>query len=410
MRHSFGRARFSRRLLLVELLDLSHNPFQFLDVGEILLNLPVLKQLQLVSCHLNSSSLYTLSKLIEATLDDNNQTVAGRGHHHLELLDLSYNNFTTLCHDVFAGLHNLVELRLHHNSIHLIDNNFLRSLSHIKILNLAHNSIEHVPKLSSRSLEVLNFSSNHIQYLSDYFASDLLSIRHIDFDYNYHLNHTTSRAFCFLNILSLDRITFRSNNLLSLNSFGEFLCRLANHTTKVHLIDINNNVNLKCNCTLVQFQSFLNNYNDLTCTQQGQDRYYISKLINWFADCTPDFCVKRQRQIKLNHCIWHDAERSVAAGTCATKMRANEERKVSKAKASAANELTSIRTTSTTDVPTTLADWQSFDNVTDSYNFTYADNSTRRHVVKHAKSSAISLTTRVYLVEIIICLRFLLWS
>ncbi|CAF1566859.1 unnamed protein product, partial [Rotaria sordida] len=236
--------------------------------------------------------------------DEYNQTTVGRGHYYLEILDLSYNNLTTICDHLFDGLYNLIKLNLEHNSIRIIDNNFLRTFLQIKIINLAHNSLQHAPKLSSRSLEILNFSSNHIYYLNDYFASNLRAIRVIDFDYNHHLNNTSLRAFCFLNIFSLEKLIFRSNNLISLNTFNELLCRLMNTTTnKINIIDINNNINLKCDCTLIKFQKYLNNYNDLTCTQQGQDRYYISTLTNWFSNCSYDVCLYGQ-QTKLNFCNW----------------------------------------------------------------------------------------------------------
>ena len=304
-----------------------------------------------------------------------------RGHHYLEILDLSENNITTICSNVFDGLYNLIELRLMHNSIHLIDNNFLQSFLQIQILNLAHNSIEHVPKLSSRSLRVLNFSSNHIHYLSDYFASHLSAIRSIDFDSNPHLNHTSPRAFCFLNILSLDQITFRSNNLISLNTFSEFLCRLANQTAKIHAIDINHNVNLKCNCSLVQFQSYLNHYQDLTCTQQGQDRYYISKLTNWFSNCTFDFCLKRPRQSQADFCNWFDAER-YTEGTCETKLRLIEQRKRNKVKLISSTMITAM---------TTMSFSQLMDNITDISNLTSIDNATLILIEQQMEFSSMSM-------------------
>ena len=383
----------NRSLLLLEILDVSQNPFLYLDIGEILLNLPVLKQFHLVSCHLNDTSFYTLAKLAETSTEENNETLPRRGHHYLEILDLSYNNITTICSNVLDGLHNLIELRLQHNAIHLIDNNFLRSFQHIKVLNLAHNAIEHVPKLSSRSLEVLNFSFNHIHHLGDYFAANLQAIRLIDFDSNYHLNHTSQRAFCFLNILSLEQITFRSSDLLTLNSFGELFCRLMNGTTKMHLIDINHNVNLKCNCLLVQVQKYLSDYQDLTCTQQGQDRYYISKLTKWFSNCTPDFCVKRLQQAKTNACSWPDAERIVVDGTCPTKLMAIDERKRKKFKL--------ISTTAATTIATTVGSSR-LENGTEMGNWTWMENATISAVEKHSKSHSISLRPNVCLLLIIV--------
>lgn len=329
----------------------------YLDLGEILLNLPMLKQFHLVSCHLTNPSIYTLLKLIESSTDEYNQTVTSNGHYYLEILDLSSNNLTKICHNLFDGLFNLRELRLERNSIRLIDNNFLRSFQQIRLLNLAENQLEHVPKLSSHTLEILNFSSNHIHFIGDYFAANLPSIHMIDFDYNLQLNHTTTRAFCFLNINSLEKLTFRSNNLVSLSTFNEFLCRLKNYTTKNHLIDINHNINLQCNCTLIQFQQYLYDYNDLSCTQQGQDRFYVSTLTNWFSNCIDEVCEQKHEH---GFCNYFDAERAVYEGTCETKLQASEQKKRN-------------RTKLTSTLSTILVE-----NQTESQNFTIINNLTEK--------------------------------
>ena len=343
----------------------------------------MLKEFHLMSCHLNNTSIYTLMKLNQNTIDEHNKTIVRSGHSYLEILDLSYNNLTTICYGLFDGLYNLIELRLDHNSIRLIDNNFIRSFIQIKTLNLAHNSIENIPKLYSRSLEVLNFSSNHIHYLGDYFASNLPSIRLIDFDYNYYLNYTSLRAFCFLNILTLEKLTFRSDNLISLDTFSELLCRLMNTTNKVNLIDINNNINLKCNCSLTQFQNNLNNYNELTCTQEGQDRYYISKLTKLFANCQYDFCLKRQQQIQSNFCNWVDAERVVYEGTCEAKLLASEERKRKKAKLTSSSRISFV-------------DPMQSGNITASKNLTNIENSTIFEIERIFKSKSISMKKNIF--------------
>ncbi|CAF3589394.1 unnamed protein product [Adineta steineri] len=384
----------------LEIFDVSYNPFQYLDIGEILLNLPMLKQFHLVSCHLNNTSIYTLTKLIPSPADLHNQTSTRHGQLSLEILDLSYNNLTTICHNLFDGLYNLIELRLNHNSIRLIDNNFLHTFSQIKIINLAHNLLEQVPRLSSRSLEILNFSTNHIHYIGDYFASQLRSIRIIDLDHNHHLNNTSIRAFCFLNILTLEKLTFRSTNLISLDTFGELLCRLINVTHKVNTIDINNNVNLKCDCTLIQFQNYLNNFKDLTCTQHGQDRYYISNPLNQLSNCQYDFCLRRQQQAQSDDCNHYDAERVVYEGTCKAKLIASEERKKMKLK--------SMSTTTTTTITmTTLIDLKFFENITESRNLTKLGNSTKIQIEKKQISNLISINRKSFIL-LIICFLFLL--
>ncbi|CAF2982299.1 unnamed protein product [Rotaria socialis] len=372
----------------LEIFDASYNPFQYLDIGQILLNLSALKELHLVACQLNDTSIYTLLKLIQNTTDEYNETIVGRRHHQLEILDLSYNNLTTICYHLFDGLYNLIELRLNHNMIRLVDNNFLRSVTRIKILNLAHNSLQHVPKLLSRSLEVLNFSSNQINYISDYFASNLPAIRLIDFDYNPNLNNTSLRAFCFLNIFSLEKLTFRSNNILSLDTFTELLCRLTNATEKRDLIDINNNINLKCNCTLMQFQKLLNKYNDLTCNQQGQDRYYISTLTSWFSNCQNDACLNIQQQTKSISCNWADAERAIYEGTCEAKLKISEKKKKNKSKL--------------TSTIATIVNIQWSENITDNRNFTITENATINQTGKALGSNSISMKKNIYLLLIIL--------
>ena len=373
----------------IEIFDLSHNRFQYLDIGQILLNLPLLKQFHLVSCNLNNTSIYTLLKLIHNTTNKYNQLHTGHGHYYLELLNLNNNNLTTICHHLFDGLYNLIELRLEHNFIRLIDNNFLRSLVKIKILNLAHNLLRNVPKLSSYSLKILNISSNHIRFLGAYFASNLNSIRIIDLDNNHHLNHTSLRAFCFLNIFSLEKLTFRSNNLISLHTFHELLCRLVNMTNKITLIDINHNVNLKCNCTLIQFRHYFNNYHHLTCIQQGQDRYYISKLTNWFSNCRFNICSKIQRQTTSDYCNWIDAQKMVQQGTCQTKLNLMKARKIDKS------------------TIMTFINSRRSDNITEHKNLTMLENSIGNQKQEILKSNTISMKQGRFILFIIYVVFFL---
>ncbi|CAF1088188.1 unnamed protein product, partial [Adineta ricciae] len=287
----------------LEILDMSKNPFEHLNLGEIFLQAPVLREFYATDCQLNDSSLSTISKL-----------TTNNSHHNLRILDLSSNNLTALCNHFFSGLVGLTELRLNNNQIRFIDNDFIRTLNYLQILNLAFNSIEHVPHLFSSSLEIWNMSSNSIRYLSDYFVSNLHSIRVIDFESNQYLDTISSRAFCFLNILTLEKLSFRSNNLFSANTFSDLLCQLLEHnSTKQNLLDVNHNVYLECDCILRQFERYLIDYLDLTCTQQGQDRYFISKLTNAFANCTLDFCL----QLKKEHiCHWDQTESVPWFGTC----------------------------------------------------------------------------------------------
>jgi hypothetical protein len=288
---------------------MSYNPFKYLDLGEIFLKLPLLKEFYAAECQLNDSSLFTLSKLTESH------------HHYIEIIDLSHNNLTSLCNNLFNGFFNLIELRLNNNNIYSIDHYFIRSLNYLKDLNLAFNSIEYVPNLYSSSLENLNLSSNNIRYLNDYFVSNLQSIRIIDFDSNKYLNSISSRAFCFLHILTLQKLSFRFNNILSLDTFSELLCRLLDYNINHSILDLNYNVNLQCTCMLKQFEKYLINYSDLTCTQQGQDRYFVSKVTKLFSNCTTDFWIQ---QTKENLCEHSDEERLILEGACQERLIENE--------------------------------------------------------------------------------------
>jgi len=246
-----------------------------------------------------------------------------RHHYYLKILDLSYNNLTSLCNNFFNNFLTLTELRLNNNNIYLINNYFIRSLNYLQTLNLAFNSIEYVPNLVSFSLENLNLSSNNIRYLNDYFASNLHSIRIIDFDSNRYLNSISLRSFCFINILTLQKLSFRFNNILSLDTFSDLLCRLLDNKndTNGSFIDLNHNVNLECSCMLTRFEKYLINYLDLICIYQGQERYFISKVINLFSNCTFDFCIKQKME---NLCQWNDVERVVLEGTCQTLLNETE--------------------------------------------------------------------------------------
>ncbi|CAF0749037.1 unnamed protein product [Didymodactylos carnosus] len=315
----------------MEKFDISNNLLQQLDIGEILTQLPKLKVFHAAWNNINNTSIYTLLKLqtereIIELSDENsrNMTTKISGHHHLELLDLSHNNITTLCNGLFDGLYNLKHLILDYNYIDLIDNNLIKNLKYLKIFSLTNNRLRHVPAFYSQTLTTLSFSSNLIERISDYFAANLHSITHINFDDNYLLNITSHKAFCYINLFTLKRLSFRNNNLITLNSFGELLCRLIstdNTQHHKHILDINNNMNLKCNCTLIQFHQYLYNYQDLSCTQYGQDRYFVSTLeLTNRKNCTQNFCNNYSYE---NLCIWSTAHSIQIKGTCEKKLQKN---------------------------------------------------------------------------------------
>ena len=108
-------------------------------------------------------------------------------------------------------------------------------------------------------LKNLNLSSNNIHYLNDYFISNLHSIRLVDFDSNKYLNSISSHAFCFFKYFTLEKLSFRFNNISLIDTFSELLCRALNYNINQNILDLNYNVNLKCNCMLSQFEKYLIN-------------------------------------------------------------------------------------------------------------------------------------------------------
>lgn len=167
----------------------------------------------------------------------------------------------------------------------------------------------------------MNLSSNNIRYISNYFASNLSSIRIIDFDLNENLNLISPKPFCSINILTLEKLSFRSNDIYSLDIFSELLCRLIEKNHQKPILDLNNNINLGCNCMLIRFEKYLLNYHELLCTQQGQDRYYISNIKNRFSNCTKNICLEEKSK---SLCQRSYTEPLITQRTCQKKLIKNE--------------------------------------------------------------------------------------
>lgn len=254
----------------------------------------------------------------------------GEAFHSIQLIDLSSNHLTSLCKNLFDSFSHLVELRLNNNRISMIDNYLFYSLNDLRIVNLANNSMEILPNLYSSSLEYFNLSSNNLQSFHDYFLANLQSIRQIDFNYNEHLRSISARAFCYLNLNNLEKLSLRSNNLSSVQNFSELFCRLSNNPP---ILDLNDNINLQCHCSLIQYKRYLLDYSHLTCTQQGQDRYFMSNIAHMFSNCTWMNCFTE------NICGEINPKYVILDGTCYKK-----------------NQLEMNRTTSTT--MTTTIDWE----------------------------------------------------
>ena len=284
--------------LPLEIFDLSFNPLSYLNLGEIFLHLPVLRRFHAISCQLNDTSLDTLLKF------------TSHAFHSVQLIDLSSNQLTSLCKNLFDSFSHLVELRLNNNQISMIDNYLLYSLNSLKFVDLANNSLEILPNLFSSSLEYFNLSSNDLQYFDDYFLANLHSIRVIDFNSNERLHSISSRSFCFVNLTNLEKVSLRSTNLSSVQNFSEFFCRLSTQK-QTRLLDLNDNMNLQCHCALIQYERYLLDYSQLTCTQQGQDRYFISNIAHTFSNCT--WMINCYHE---NLCREWEIERLILDGTC----------------------------------------------------------------------------------------------
>ena len=285
----------------LEIFDISFNPLKTLELHQIFLKLPVLKEFFAKSCLLDNVSL---EKLLETRI---------YLHQHLESIDLSFNRFSSLCDDYWSSFVNLRQLNLEHNQIHQIDSFFIRSLTSLYSLNLAHNVIDHLPKLYNPSLMYLNISFNQVQSFDDAFAAKMPKIRSIDLDSNLNLQTISKRSLCGINVSNLEHLSFRFNNLSVIDSLEEVFCRLIENKLTKPFIDVNANINLKCQCVLVVYQQFFVNYPELTCIQQGQDRYFISKLASSFAHCVPTIC--QHTSIK-DLCLENQWNEDVSNRTC----------------------------------------------------------------------------------------------
>jgi hypothetical protein len=66
---------------------------------------------------------------------------------------------------------------------------------------------------------------------------------------------------------------------------------------------------------LIQFEKYLMNYQELTCIQQGHDRYFIPNIIDSLKNCSWNSCIDEKRK---NLCQTKNIEQLTLDGSCYT--------------------------------------------------------------------------------------------
>ncbi|CAF2542413.1 unnamed protein product [Rotaria sp. Silwood2] len=218
---------------------------------------------------------------------------------HWYALDFSLNNIKSVDSYVFSDIY-VEKLNLKSNYLQTIDITAFDQIKNLKQLFLDHNQLKKIdPKAlisPGVSLEIFDLSYNPLEYLD--LGQIFIHLSLLREFYAVSCQLTNSSLFTLLKLTEYHHhikiIDLKNNNNQS-------------------ILDLNHNPNLKCNCTLIQFEKYLINYLDLTCTHHGQDRYFISKVTNLFSNCTRDFCIKQKKE---HLCEWTNAEKLILEGTC----------------------------------------------------------------------------------------------
>ncbi|KAK2360986.1 receptor protein [Trifolium repens] len=157
----------------LEILDISWNNFNDIDIASALSGLLSLKRLNLQQSEITPRSIQNISKLRS-----------------LEILDLSINNLQLwpLENDGFAWPSSLQVLDLSDNNLNNNIVSTLNGLTHLKYLDLSLNNLNGSLDISdiskSRSLEILNLSYNNISNIILSFLNGLTHLKTLDLSWN----------------------------------------------------------------------------------------------------------------------------------------------------------------------------------------------------------------------------------
>lgn len=122
--------------------------------------------------------------LLELRITNSNIPTIGQysfwGLHNLRIIDLSYNNLTSVVTDNFRGLINLTDLHLDHNSIDVMPSETFKHLPELRKLTLSYNQITTLaPRLFRMLLRLtyLDMSENPIEDLNPEVFKDIQHLR-----------------------------------------------------------------------------------------------------------------------------------------------------------------------------------------------------------------------------------------
>lgn len=209
--------------------------------------------------------------------------------HALELLDLSYNQITSII-DRFTN-NNLVNLSLSHNHIRDIHTHSFADLSHLMTLDLSYNELTVLPDRlfkNNYELHYLDLTGNSIKSLPEMIFLSLKKLKWLGLSDN-QLSHIPDGTFASnmeLEILNLARNNiekFNSKQIIGLYSLKELNLK-DNHLLDVDLpsqklesIDLSNN-------KLIRPPKFLTNSSSLRSVRLRNNPWLCDCQMKWFLN------------------------------------------------------------------------------------------------------------------------------
>lgn len=138
----------------------------------------------------------------------------------LQVLDLSYNNISSIDFDCFLCCTNIQILKLDHNFIHNISEDTFKNSNNLRVLDISHNKLYYLNEniWLNTKLERLNLSGNNFLVLP---STTLLQIhqtlRHLDFSFN-KLENVSANVFSSFN--KLKALNLSSNHITFLHEMS----------------------------------------------------------------------------------------------------------------------------------------------------------------------------------------------